>query len=93
LIILYIHCNVFNQAAEGLKERVARLKKMYGTGIGSLDDLGGELERNSKSTFENLNYQVKSHSESLEAVSSSLFIVYHGNISISIFAVTTRILI
>lgn len=47
---------------------------MYGTGIGSLDDLGGELEKNSRSTFENLNSQVKSHSESLETVSNSLFI-------------------
>ncbi|XP_078179140.1 kinesin-like protein KIN-5A isoform X1 [Carex rostrata] len=55
-----------SEAAEGLKERVAKLKGMYGTGIGSLDDLGGELEKNSRSTFENLNSQVKSHSESLE---------------------------
>ncbi|KAJ4772770.1 Kinesin-like protein KIN-5A [Rhynchospora pubera] len=55
-----------SEAAEGLRERVAELKKMYGTGIGSLDDLAGELEKNSRSTFENLNSQVKSHSESLE---------------------------
>jgi hypothetical protein len=73
---------------------------MYGTGIGSLDELAGELERNSRSTFKNLNSQVKSHSESLETVSCSLFITEHccmivsdGNISISFFAVTTRILI
>ncbi|KAJ3676388.1 hypothetical protein LUZ60_003800 [Juncus effusus] len=55
-----------SQVTEGLRERVGKLKQMYGTGIGSLDELAGEIEKNSRSTFENLNLQVKSHSASLE---------------------------
>lgn len=42
---------------------------MYGSGIRSLDDLAGELDKNSLSTFEKVNSQVQSHSSAVEDVS------------------------
>ncbi|XP_072961377.1 kinesin-like protein KIN-5A [Typha angustifolia] len=54
------------EAAEELRDSIGKLKAMYGSGIRSLDDLAGELDKNSQSTFENLNSQVQSHSSALE---------------------------
>jgi len=42
---------------------------MYGSGIRALDNLAGELDENSQSTFGNLNTQVQMHTSSLEDVS------------------------
>ena len=42
---------------------------MYGSGIKALDDIAGELEGNSQSTFLDLNSAVSRHSSALEDVS------------------------
>lgn len=42
---------------------------MYGSGIRALDDLAGELDKNSQSTYGKLNSQVLMHSTTLDAVS------------------------
>lgn len=42
---------------------------MYGSGIRALDDLAGELDKNSEYTFGRLNSQVLNHSSALEDVS------------------------
>ncbi|OAY62739.1 125 kDa kinesin-related protein, partial [Ananas comosus] len=55
-----------SEAAEELRGRVEKLKAMYGSGIRSLDDLAGELDKNSLSTFEKVNSQVQSHSSAVE---------------------------
>ncbi|XP_010253418.1 PREDICTED: kinesin-like protein KIN-5D isoform X2 [Nelumbo nucifera] len=54
------------EATEELRERVENLKAMYGSGIKALDDLAGELDGNSQSTFGNLNSEVSKHSSALE---------------------------
>ncbi|XP_058109930.1 kinesin-like protein KIN-5D [Magnolia sinica] len=54
------------EATEELRERVGKLKTMYGSGIRALDDLAGELDGNSRLTFENLNSEVSMHSLALE---------------------------
>ncbi|XP_077239637.1 kinesin-like protein KIN-5D [Tasmannia lanceolata] len=54
------------EASEELRERVGKLKTMYGSGIRALDDLAGELNGNSRSTFGNLNSEVSMHSSALE---------------------------
>lgn len=41
---------------------------MYGSGIRALDDLAGELDKNSQSTYGKLNSQVLMHSTTLDAV-------------------------
>ncbi|GMN24432.1 hypothetical protein TIFTF001_000559 [Ficus carica] len=54
------------EATEELRERLGKLKTMYGSGIKALDDISGELERNSRSTFVDLNSEVSKHASALE---------------------------
>uniref|UniRef100_A0A5B7A4Y4 Kinesin motor domain-containing protein n=1 Tax=Davidia involucrata TaxID=16924 RepID=A0A5B7A4Y4_DAVIN len=54
------------EATEELRGRLAKLKTMYGSGIKSLDNLAGELDGNSQSTFGHLNTEVSKHSSTLE---------------------------
>ncbi|GFZ17960.1 P-loop containing nucleoside triphosphate hydrolases superfamily protein [Actinidia rufa] len=54
------------EATEELRGRLAKLKTKYGSGIKALDDLAGELDGNSRSTFEHLNSEVSKHSSALE---------------------------
>lgn len=54
------------EATEELREKVGKLKTMYGAGIRALDDLAGELDGNSHSTFENVNSEISVHSSALE---------------------------
>lgn len=49
-----------------LRGLVENLKTMYGSGIKVLDDLAGELDENSQSTFRNLKSQVLTHFSALE---------------------------
>ncbi|XP_020582997.1 kinesin-like protein KIN-5A [Phalaenopsis equestris] len=53
-------------ATDELRELVEKLKAMFGSGIKVLDDLAGELDENSQSTFGNLKSQVLTHSSALE---------------------------
>lgn len=53
-------------ATDELRGLVEKLKAMYGSGIKVLDDLAGELDENSQSTFGNLKSQVLTHSSALE---------------------------
>lgn len=54
------------EATEGLRGHLEKLKTMYGSGIKALDDLAGELDSNSQSTFGRLNSEVSKHSSALE---------------------------
>uniref|UniRef100_A0A5B6ZZT6 Kinesin motor domain-containing protein n=1 Tax=Davidia involucrata TaxID=16924 RepID=A0A5B6ZZT6_DAVIN len=54
------------EATEELRGRLAKLKTMYGSGIKALDNLAGELDGNSRSTFGHLNTEVSKHSSTLE---------------------------
>ncbi|GJN36240.1 hypothetical protein PR202_gb25082 [Eleusine coracana subsp. coracana] len=54
------------QSAQGLKESVQKLKILHGSGITALDNLAGEIDMNSRTTFEKLNSQVQSHTSALE---------------------------
>ncbi|KAK6144553.1 hypothetical protein DH2020_021373 [Rehmannia glutinosa] len=54
------------QATEELRGHLDKLKTMYGSGIKALDDLAGELDSNSHSTFGRLNSEVSKHSSALE---------------------------
>ncbi|XP_050291706.1 kinesin-like protein KIN-5D [Quercus robur] len=54
------------EATEELRGRLGKLKTMYGSGVKALDDITGELEVNSQSTFGNLNSEVSKHSSALE---------------------------
>ncbi|GMY10722.1 kinesin-like protein KIN-5D [Fagus crenata] len=55
-----------SEATEELRGRLGKLKTMYGSGVKALDDITGELEVNSRSTFGNLNSEVSKHSSALE---------------------------
>jgi len=55
-----------NEAAQGLRESVQKLKFLHGSGITALDGLAGEIDMNSRITFERLNSQVQSHTSALE---------------------------
>ncbi|XP_049933922.1 kinesin-like protein KIN-5D isoform X2 [Nymphaea colorata] len=55
-----------DEATEGLRDKVEKLKIIYGSGVKTLDDLAGELDQNSHTTFGSLNSQVSIHSNSLE---------------------------
>ncbi|KAL4189465.1 hypothetical protein AMTRI_Chr08g207260 [Amborella trichopoda] len=55
-----------SEATEVLQVRVGKLKDMYASGIGALDDLAGELDKNSQTTFGSLNSEVSMHSSALE---------------------------
>ncbi|KAK9280536.1 hypothetical protein L1049_014228 [Liquidambar formosana] len=54
------------EATEELRGRLGKLKTMCGSGIKALDDIAGELDENSKSTFGDLNSEVSKHSAALE---------------------------
>ncbi|GAB2286050.1 Kinesin-like protein KIN-5D [Dionaea muscipula] len=54
------------EAAEGLRLQLERLKTMLGSGIKVLNDIEGELDENSKSTFGILNSEVSRHSSAME---------------------------
>ncbi|EEF29570.1 kinesin-like protein KIN-5D [Ricinus communis] len=56
------------EATEELRGRVGKLKTMYGSGIQALDAMAKELEGNSRSTFNNLNFEVSKHSHALEGL-------------------------
>jgi kinesin family member 11 len=49
---------------------VQKLKVLHGSGITALDELAGEIDMNSRTTFERLNSQIQSHTSALENVSS-----------------------
>ncbi|GAA0173613.1 microtubule binding motor protein [Lithospermum erythrorhizon] len=53
-------------ATEELRSRLGNLKDMYGTGIKALEDLAGELDVNSQSTYNIVNSEVSKHSSALE---------------------------
>ncbi|XP_058199652.1 kinesin-like protein KIN-5D [Rhododendron vialii] len=53
-------------ATDELRGRLVKLKTKYGSGIKALDDLAGELDGNSRSTFGHLNSEVGKHSSALE---------------------------
>lgn len=55
-----------DEAAQGLRESVQKLKVLHGSGITALDDLAGEIDMNSRTTFERLNSQIQSHTSALE---------------------------
>ncbi|CAL4903139.1 unnamed protein product [Urochloa decumbens] len=55
-----------DEAAQGLRESVQKLKVLHGSGITALDGLAGEIDMNSRTTFERLNSQVQSHTSALE---------------------------
>lgn len=61
---------VWLKATDELRERLGKFKAMYGSGIKALDDISGELEGNSRSTFVDLNAEVSKHASALEDVSS-----------------------
>ncbi|PIA38806.1 hypothetical protein AQUCO_02700183v1 [Aquilegia coerulea] len=54
------------EATEELRGRVEKLKTLYRSGIKSLDDLAGELDENSQTTFGHLNSEVSKHSSALQ---------------------------
>ncbi|KAL0418146.1 UNVERIFIED_CONTAM: Kinesin-like protein KIN-5D [Sesamum radiatum] len=54
------------EATEELRGHLEKLKTMYGSGIKAQDDLAGELDSNSHSTFGRLNCEVSKHSSALE---------------------------
>lgn len=60
------------KATEELRGRLGKLKKMYGSGIKTLDGIAGDLEGNSQSTFSHLNSEVSNHSSAVEDVSINL---------------------
>lgn len=60
------------KATEELQGRLGKLKTMYGSGIKALDNIAGELEANSQSTFVDINSAVSKHSSALEDVSIAL---------------------
>lgn len=53
-------------ATEELRGRLRKLKEMYECGTKGLDDLAGELDGNSQSTFRALNSEVSKHSFALK---------------------------
>ncbi|XP_006653984.1 kinesin-like protein KIN-5A [Oryza brachyantha] len=55
-----------DEAAQGLRESIQKLKLLHGSGITALDNLAGEIDMNSQTTFERLNSQVQSHTSTLE---------------------------
>ncbi|KAL2239500.1 UNVERIFIED_CONTAM: Kinesin-like protein KIN-5D [Sesamum indicum] len=54
------------QATEELRGHLEKLKTMYGSGIKALDNLAGELDGNTQSTFGHLNSEVSKHSSALQ---------------------------
>lgn len=58
------------KATKELRGRLGNLKSMYSSGVKALDDIAGELNRNSQSTYGDLNSEVSKHSSALKDVSS-----------------------
>jgi kinesin family protein 11 len=54
------------KATETLRGSLAQLKEKYNTGIKSLDDIAGNLDKDSQSTLNDLNSEVTKHSCALE---------------------------
>ncbi|KAH1207806.1 Kinesin-like protein KIN-5D [Glycine max] len=54
------------EATEDLRQRVGKLKNMYGSGIKALDDLAEELKVNNQLTYDDLKSEVAKHSSALE---------------------------
>ncbi|KAK6142214.1 hypothetical protein DH2020_000011 [Rehmannia glutinosa] len=54
------------EATEELQGRLEKLRTMYGSGIKALENLAGEFDGNSQSTFGHLNCEVSKHSSALE---------------------------
>ncbi|KAL6532629.1 Kinesin-like protein KIN-5D [Orobanche hederae] len=54
------------RATEELRADLEKLKTMYGSGIEALDNMAGELDSNSQSTFGRLNSEITKHSLALE---------------------------
>ncbi|XP_057955730.1 kinesin-like protein KIN-5D isoform X2 [Malania oleifera] len=54
------------EATEELRGRLGKLKTMCGSGIKALDDIAGELDENSQSTFGDINSEVYKNSSALE---------------------------
>ncbi|ESQ37425.1 hypothetical protein EUTSA_v10002384mg [Eutrema salsugineum] len=57
-----------SEATEELRERLSKLKAVYGSGIEALDNIAVKLDGNSQSTFGSLNSEVSKHSHELENV-------------------------
>ncbi|KAH0942675.1 hypothetical protein BRARA_A02406 [Brassica rapa] len=57
-----------SEATEELRERLSKLKSVYGSGIEALDNLAVKLDENSRTTFGGLNSEVSKHSHELENV-------------------------
>lgn len=56
------------QATETLRGTLAQLKERYNSGIKSLDDIAGNLDKDSQSTLNDLNSEVTKHSCAFEDV-------------------------
>ncbi|KAL8496794.1 hypothetical protein ACS0TY_020464 [Phlomoides rotata] len=54
------------EATEELRNHIEKLKTMYGSGVVALENLAGELDDNSQSTYRQLNSEVSKHSSALE---------------------------
>jgi len=67
-----IHFGMILKATEDLRQRVGKLKNMYGSGIKALDDLAEELKVNNQLTYDDLKSEVAKHSSALEDVSGVL---------------------
>jgi len=67
--IYEFHFGMILKATEDLRERVGKLKNMYGSGIKALDDLAEELKVNNQLTYDDLKSEVAKHSSALEDVS------------------------
>jgi hypothetical protein len=63
------------------------LKALHGSGITVLDNLAGEIDINSQTTFEKLNSQVQSHTSALEKVSFVSFGQLIVSASIAMFLI------
>jgi len=65
-------CCFLVKATEELRDRLSKLKRVYGSGIEALDNIAVKLDGNSQSTFSSLNSEVSKHSHELENVSLGL---------------------
>lgn len=55
-----------SEVTEQLQKRLGRLRDVYDSGVKALDNIDGELDENSRSTFSSLNSEVSKHSCRLE---------------------------
>ncbi|KAL0460266.1 UNVERIFIED_CONTAM: Kinesin-like protein KIN-5D [Sesamum latifolium] len=63
---MHLFVSTKTQATEELRGHLEKLKTMYGSGIKGLDNLAGELDGNTQSTFGHLNSEVSKHSSALQ---------------------------